>query len=353
MSEDTRKTEELKKELIDCIFSDNTKNLFVVNGQDYSEQFKKIFADKELLDNTISQYLNLIKSLPDTKFSTLGNADILKLASKIIRSIIPQLDALKDKDTGFFIDKSLMVFAGQDVLDYTDSSSPTLKLRFSMLCNSLLNSANPGNQLKLLSPIKENFEYRGVTTVLEQPKNVIAVKESLEIFSQKGLDENKVSIAAYIFAGIIAKLAGKKSLFDGPLPEELIIAAQKKAIELAMLCSNKEPPILSAQDTAAAINLGKAFGKATRDQLHPICQQQPKLASGDLQEACSRILTENYQASLDLLNKPIAKNKPISNALSAIGGLFKVQTMKLPFPQKEALSQVLIPNHNLLATPKR
>lgn len=347
MSEDTQKFEKLKNQLITYI-STKAEDEFNKNGKNYLEQFNKIFNNSNLLDQLILQYLDLIKDLPDTKFYDLTETHIQQLAGKIIRSIIPQLDELRKTDKKFVIDKSFMVFAGQDVLDYTYNSSPTLKLRFSMIYNSLFNKGNPENKLKLLSPIRDNFNFQDVATVLQQPKESSEVVDALKMFSQEGLDEDKIEIAAHIFAGIIAKLAGKKSPFAEKLSRELIIAAQKKAIELAMLCSQEHNPIFSVKDREAAINLGKAFGKATRNQLYQLSQKSPKpepggLQSVDLQKHYYDILTSNYQESLDLLNKPTPVSAVLPHAvLSTVG----VAEVKLPFPPKakESLTKILIPH---------
>lgn len=335
MSEPANKIEELKTALIEYILS--ATDQFQRNGQDYLDKFKNIFADNTLLENMILRYLNFIKSLPDNTFLDLTQAEaIKKLASKIIRSIIPQLEeVITTKD--FNIDKSLKVFAGQDALEYVGNDSPILKSRFNMLYSQYFNPKAPGNKLNILSP-KEGFAFQEVARVLQQPE-VSEVSNSLKIFSQKGLDQDVIEISANIFAGIIAKLAGKDSPFVGQLPKEVIIAAQKKAIELAIICAKQSSPILSVTDVNPAINLGKAFGKAARDALY----KQSLLGHLSHDQDFYDIFASNktVSASLELLS--VSAFKVNSNRITH----FDTTQKMLIFPKKSDLKKAL----SLASTP--
>lgn len=347
MSIETQITEQdindLKTKLINYIKSDAAKNLFTTSSGDYLEQFNNIF-DNDKLNEIVLEYLNFIKSLPQTTLLDLINnpistdpttgqelSKINRLGGQIIRSIISQLGRQKDLYEPFEITKSLNIFANPDANDYIRGNIPTLKNQFIMQFQWLFNQNMLTNKLKKLKP-NQNFNPTTVANVLNNPPEKLSeIVDSLKIFSE--LNETEVSIAANIFAGIIAKLAGKKSPFtqnSKELPPDLIKAAQKMAINLASICVKNN--IFNTPDaditTNMAINLGKAFGKAKRQELYDL------RIPNNLQTNYYDKLIDNYKDSLELLNQQ-KRIKIITKKIQ-----FTIKT-KLKFSQKDQLMEAL------------
>ncbi len=316
--------DELVSEILKYIKSSEAVNLFNVNGKDYIPQFSVLFDTDDKLKAAIKEYLNFITLLPNNKLSDLmqqpidgtGANKLHRLGSQIIRSIISQLGQIEQQAQGakdvFDVRRSVKIFSNPDANDYMDGNIPTLKAQFVMMFQWLFSKARPDNKLVILKP-RDEFNALSVAKVLEgPPKELPQVLEDLRSFSE--VDDRSVKVAANIFSGIIAKLAGKTSPFRDELPENLIKAAKDISIKLALICCKDQQNIVISADDA--ITIGKVVGKASRQELFDNLPHAQK---------------SDYEIMLSNIQNTIRTYQPAKKSIiSIISMFFKPKVKEIP-----------------------
>lgn len=260
--------EDLAIKIANYLYSKDSDNQFIIDGTSYKDLFEKTANEMKAV---IMKYLENINRLPDSKFKQTGGLseittqDIIKLGNGIIRSMIPQLKEIHLKSNLMFnFQKALKIFMDRDAKDYTYSDAPTfqadLYTKFQMLFRQ------GSKELEFLKP---NSKFNA-SKVAEQINSM-----DLNVFAGLGKYEEKnitiVAMAAQIFSGMIAKLAGIKSKFiknatanEQQLPDDLVKTALESSIKLAQEYT-KNGIIL---DQKQAMKIGKEIGKESRQDLY-------------------------------------------------------------------------------------